>query len=129
MKLDRFIRSVLALLILLVFIIGIAAIVFLTESALNVLDRLLEGPRIFLYGYAALITALFVAALWLIWRLLVRRRSRPAARQKPASLTREEIEDRLRSADESGADVTAARAELAELAARQVSGAIGRAHV
>ena len=95
MKLDRFIRSVLALLILLVFVIGIAAIVFLTESALNVLDRLLEGPRIFLYGYAALIAALFVAALWLIWRLLVRRRARPASRREPARWTREEIEKRL----------------------------------
>ena len=77
MKLDRFIRGALALLILLVFIIGIAAIVFLTESALNVLDRLLAGPRVFLYAYAAAIAALFGTALWLIWRLLVKRRSRP----------------------------------------------------
>ena len=124
MKLDRFIRSVLALLILLVFIIGIAAIVFLTDSALNVVDRLLEGPRIFLYGYAALIAALLVAAFWLIWRLLVRRRARPAARRDAATWTREEIEERLQGADAAGADVAAARAELAELAARQASGAI-----
>lgn len=124
MKLDRFIRSVLALLILLVFIIAIAALVFLTESALNVLDRLLEAPRIFLYGYSAVIAALLLAALWLIWRLLVRRRARPARRAEPAALTRAEIEARLRAADEAGADVGAARAELAELAARQASGAI-----
>ena len=51
MKLDRAIRIVIAALILLVFFVGIAAIIFLTESALNVWDRLLAGPRFILYGY------------------------------------------------------------------------------
>ena len=53
MKLDRFIRLAVGLLILLVFVIAIAAIFFVTESALNVWDRLVQGPRFLLYGYFA----------------------------------------------------------------------------
>jgi len=50
MKLDRVIRIAIAVLILLVFIIAIAAMLFLTESALNVWDRLVQGPSVLLYG-------------------------------------------------------------------------------
>jgi GTP-binding protein EngB required for normal cell division/uncharacterized protein (DUF697 family) len=124
MKLDRAIRIALAALILLVFFAGLAAIIFLTESALNVWDRLLAGPRVLLYGYVAAMLALFGAVLWLIWRLLVRRR-RPAptaARTRP--LTREEIGKRLTEAEAAGVDVSAARAELEGLAARQRAGAV-----
>jgi GTP-binding protein EngB required for normal cell division/uncharacterized protein (DUF697 family) len=124
MKLDRAIRIALAALILLVFFVGIAAIIFLTESALNVWDRLLAGPRFILYGYMGAMLALFVAVLWLIWRLLVRRkRSAPdAARTGP--MTREEIGKRLADAEAAGVNVSAARAELEGLAARQHAGAV-----
>ncbi len=77
MKLDRFIRIVVALLILLVFIVAIGAMLFLTESALNVWDRLVEGPKALLYGYVAVMVALGIAAVWLIWRLVIRRKIRP----------------------------------------------------
>ena len=45
MKLDRFIRQALGFLILLVFVIAIAALRGVTESALNVGDRRVQGPR------------------------------------------------------------------------------------
>jgi len=123
MKLDRFIRVALGVVLTLVFVIALAAVVFLTESALNVWDRLLEGPRAFLYGYLAAIGLLVVAAIWLTFNLLVRRRPRAAERaQAPA--TREDIEQRLREADAEGIDVAAARRELNELAARQAGGAV-----
>ena len=44
MKLDRFIRLAAALAIVAVFIIAVGALLFVTESALNVWDRLREGP-------------------------------------------------------------------------------------
>lgn len=124
MKLDRAIRIAAAALILLVFLVGIAAIIFLTESALNVWDRLLAGPRAFLYGYVGAMLALFAVALWLIWRLVVRRK-RPSPSLAPARpLTREEIGKRLVEAEAAGVDVSAARAELERLAARQREGAV-----
>jgi len=40
MKLDRFIRIALAVLILVVFIVAVGALLFVTESALNIWARL-----------------------------------------------------------------------------------------
>jgi uncharacterized protein len=124
MKLDRFIRVSLGFLILLVFVIAIAALLFVTESALNVWERLAAGPALLLYGYVAVMLALVVAAGWLVWRLLVRRR-RPGDRpRKPAKLTRADIERRLREADAAGVDTQDAQRELQALAARQKEGAV-----
>jgi predicted GTPase len=123
MKLDRFIRLALGILLGLVFVIALAAIIFVTESALNVWDRLVAGPRIFLYGYIAALSLLVIVAAWLTVNLLVRRKpARNDVHDLPTK--REDIEARLRAADESGVDVSAARRELAELAKRQSEGAI-----
>ena len=124
MKLDRAIRIVLAAVVLLVFVVAIGAVIFLTESALNVWDRLVEGPRLLLYGYVIFMLALVVAAIWLIWRLVVRRKIRPAPVRTAESLSREDIEQRLRDAEAAGVDVAEARSELQELAARQESGSV-----
>ena len=105
MKLDRAIRIFLATAIFLVFVIAVGAVIFLTESALNVWDRLVEGPRFLLYGYVAFMLALVVAAFWLIWRLVVRRKIRPAAAPAVENLSREDIEQRLRDAEAAGVDV------------------------
>jgi len=123
MKLDRFIRLALGFLILLVFVIAIAALLFVTESALNVWDRLVQGPRLLLYGYMSVMAALVIAAIWLGFRLLVRRKiAEPKGR--PAKLSKSDIEARLRQADEAGVDVGEAQAELHELASRQRAGSV-----
>jgi hypothetical protein len=51
MKLDKFIRIVLGLLIVVVFLVAIGALLFFTQTALNVWDRLLEGPQLLRWGY------------------------------------------------------------------------------
>jgi GTP-binding protein EngB required for normal cell division len=123
MKLDRFLRLSIGLLILVVFIIAIAAMLFVTESALNVWDRLVEGPRLILYGYVTFMAILAIAAIWLIVRLVVKRKTFSKERpDKP--LRKADIEARLREAEKSGIDVSAAQSELQELAARQASGSI-----
>jgi GTP-binding protein EngB required for normal cell division len=119
MKLDRFIRLAIAFLIALVLIIAVAALLIVTESALNVWDRLVEGPVGLLYAYVGVLAALSVAAIWLIWRLVIRRAPPSKERGRTARLTREEIEARLRAADQAGVDTGAAQAELQELASRQ----------
>jgi GTP-binding protein EngB required for normal cell division/uncharacterized protein (DUF697 family) len=119
MKLDRFIRLGFGFLILLVFVIAIAALLFVTEAALNVWDRLAAGPKLVLYGYVTIMAALVVAAVWLVWQLVVRRKPLERTKRKPLRLSREEIEKRLRDADEAGVDTSAALTELHELASRQ----------
>jgi GTP-binding protein EngB required for normal cell division/membrane protein implicated in regulation of membrane protease activity/uncharacterized protein (DUF697 family) len=124
MKLDRFIRVAVAIVVGLLFVVAIAAFLFVTESALNVWQRLLEGPRFLLYGYVAVIAGLVVAAAWLIWKLLRRRKSPSAQKSMTAPLTREGIEERLAAAEKAGVDVAEAQAELQELATRQAAGSI-----
>lgn len=123
MKLDRFLRLSIGLLILLVFVIAIAALLFVTESALNVWDRLIQGPRIILYGYITVMSALVVAAIWLIVRLVVKRKISPNGKPDQA-LRKPDIEERLREAEKSGIDVSEAQAELQELASRQETGSV-----
>jgi GTP-binding protein EngB required for normal cell division len=125
MKLDKFIRIVLGLLIVVVFFIAIGALLYFTQTALNVWDRLLQGPWIVRWLYVGAMIGLVVLAVYLIWLLLVRRR--PAAKTKAAAvvpLTRDEIETRLRDAEATGVDVSEAQRELQELAARQQAGVI-----
>ena len=116
-------RLVLGVVLTLAFVITIAALIFITESALNVWDRLREGPPAVMYAYIAVLAFLVGVAIWLIVRLLVRREP-PVKEQSAPALSRDDIEGRLRAADDSGVDVSAAQAELAELAARQSSGSV-----
>jgi GTP-binding protein EngB required for normal cell division len=115
---------VLALLIVVVFFIAIGALLFFTQTALNVWDRLLEGPRLLLWGYVAAMALLVVFAIYLIWVLLVRRRVQPVAREVAKPLTKEDIQGRLREAEQAGIDVGDAQQELRELASRQASGLV-----
>lgn len=123
MKVDRFIRLALGFLILLAFVIAIAGLLFVTESALNVWARLVEGPRFILYAYVAVMAALVVTAFWLIVRLVVRRKFAEPESKSP-KLSKADIEARLRDADAAGVDVVRAQAELQELASRQQAGAV-----
>ncbi len=122
MKLDRFIRVVIAVVIALAFIVATGALLFITESALNVWDRLREGPALVLYSYVGAMLLLALATLWLAWRLLVKKKVTPPAAGKP--LSKAEISARLREAEASGVDTRAAQAELQDLATRQAEGSI-----
>ena len=122
MKLDRFIRVAIAIVVVLGFVVAIGALLFITESALNVWDRLREGPRLLLYAYFTAMVLFAMAAVWLIWRLVAKRKV--VAAEVAAPLSRTSIKDRLREAEAAGVDVSEAQAELKELAARQESGAV-----
>ena len=124
MKLDKFIRTAIAVVIFLAAIIAIGALLFITESALNVWDRLVQGPKLVLYGDLALIGVLIFAAIILVWRLVVRRKIAVIERPIARKLSQSDIEQRLRDAEASGVDVSAAQEELKELAERREAGAI-----
>ena len=124
MKLDRALRIAFAFLIIVVFFIAIGALLFFTQTALNVWDRLAEGPRVILWGYLAAMIALVVLALYLIWRLVIRRPVKVSKQVAAKPLTKADIEGRMREAATSGVDVNEAQQELRELAARQEAGVI-----
>ncbi|MDH3619294.1 MAG: 50S ribosome-binding GTPase [Gammaproteobacteria bacterium] len=121
MKLDRFIRVAIAVVILLVFIVATGALLFISESALNVWDRLKAGPPFLLYAYVAIMLLLAITALWLIWRLVIRRKIEPAKVIGAEPLSKDDIKARLHEAEAAGVDVSAAQSELKELASRKDS--------
>lgn len=123
MKLDRFIRLALAAFVFMVFVVAIAALLFVTESALNVWDRLLQGPPWVFYAYLGLLLAFVLTAIGLVARFVVRRKVKPVS-QAESQLSRDDIEVRLVAAEAAGVDVQAAQAELRELASRQKSGSV-----
>ena len=122
MKVDRFIRAAIAVAVLVVFVVATGALLFVTESALNIWDRLREGPPAILYSYVTVMALLFIAAVWLVYRLVVRRapESKPAA----APLTQEDIGKRLQEAESSGVDTSEAQSELRQLAASREDGTV-----
>jgi GTP-binding protein EngB required for normal cell division len=122
MKLDRFVRVSIAFIVALVFVIAIAGMLFISESALNVWDRLRTGPAVVLYIYIAIIVALAVTAAWLIGRLVVRKKVAPENSAKPLSTA--DIRKRLQQAEAAGVNTSDAQVELQELAASQASGVI-----
>lgn len=124
MKLDRLIRVALAIAILVVFVIATGALLFVTESALNIWDRLAKGPAALLYAYVGVMAAIVILAIVLIWRLVIRRKIKRPTPKSAKPLSREEIESRLSEAESAGVDISSAQAELQELASRRQSGAI-----
>ena len=119
MKLDRFIRVAIAVVILLVFIVATGALLFISEAALNVWDRLKAGPPVLLYAYVGIMVLLAITAVWLIWRLVIRRKIAPQKGFRSEPLSQADIEARLHEAEAAGVDVSDAQAELKELAARK----------
>ena len=62
MKLDRFIRIAIAFVVVAAFVVIVGGLLFVTESALDLKDRLQEGPAALLYFYA-IVMALLVFAM------------------------------------------------------------------
>ena len=124
MKIDRFIRVAIAVAVLVAFIVATGALLFVTESALNVWDRLADGPAFLLYTYVAILAAILLATVLTIWRLVIRRKISPSKSAIPKPLSKQDIETRLRDAAAAGVDVAAAQAELQELASRREAGSV-----
>ena len=122
MKVDRFIRVAIAFLILAAFLVATGALLFVTDTAMNVWERLAEGPAVIRYAYVGTMALVFLAAIGLIWRLVIRRKIKAPEPDTAKPMSKEDIEGRLREAEAAGVDVEEAQAELQELAARREAG-------
>ena len=94
----------------------------LTESALSVWDRLQQVPIGFFILYTGLFLLISGAGAWVVWRLLVPKKKKPAPPPKP--LSESELEQRVKEHAEAGLDVSEIRRELEELRGRREAGQI-----
>ncbi len=117
MKMDRALRIVAALLIIVLLLALSAAMLFVSESALNVWARLEQGPLALQYAFVGAGIAIITLCIWLVFRFVVPRR----AATKPAAepLSREQLNARIEQADQQGSSTGAASAELQELERRR----------
>ena len=121
MKLDRILRAFLGGAIVVVVLAVVAALLFITESAVNVWEQLSQAPAWLWGGYVLVLLALIGGGFWLIWKLLVPRR-RALERESERASTEPELRAALDEAAAAGIEVGAARRELDRLAERRSGG-------
>lgn len=124
---SRTLRLILASLLILLFLLGLAATLWLTESFFNVWRHLDQAPDWFFYAYLGGLGLLSSLVGILLLRLILpAKKAKPADQQgeKPPPPTREVIEEKIEQTRELGAQVHEAKAELAQLDERRAAGEI-----
>lgn len=121
MRLETTLRALLVLLLVLAVFAIIAVVLFVSETAFAVWDRLMSAPIWLRVLYAGVFTA---AGALLAWAILVilgpRRKAGAAVARRPRS----DPARRMAEAEAAGMDVQDARRELAELGRRKATGEI-----
>ncbi len=112
MKVDRLLRILFAALIVTLLVVGLAAVLFLTESALVVWDQLQERPVWLRFLVGGVLAAMVLSAFWFLLRWFL-----PRSAQKPKTavtkpLSPDELRDHLSAAAKEGIDTAPAVAEL-----------------
>ena len=114
MKIGGVLRIAMGVALAAVFVLVLGALLLLTDSALSIWQRLLEGPAVLRYLFVAVLAGAVVSFGWLTFKLLVPRRDvSPAA--KPAVLDEAELQRKLAEAQASGIEAREARQEIERL--------------
>jgi uncharacterized protein len=121
---SRLIRIALAIGAALLLGLLVWALLFITDTAFSVLERLGRGPTWFFYLYAAGFLVIVGAGGWMLWRLLRPRIPWQRVHATPQAWSKEELESQLAKAQEAGVDVASVRRELALLSRRKAAGTI-----
>ncbi|MEL7449178.1 MAG: GTPase [Pseudomonadota bacterium] len=122
MNLDKNVRWLVTAVLVLLTLLIIAATLFVTESALNVIDRLRESPVWLRLLVAAGFVAIAAVSVRVAWFVLRPRRAEPEVEEAPEPVNRDSLDARIASLSAEGVDTSTAQAELAELAARKEAG-------
>lgn len=120
MTLDRHLRIVLAVAIMIGLLLVLVALLMLTESALEVWHRFQAAPRWITALWMGGIGTLTLATGWAVWRLLFS--GKRARSDEPESLSEESLHERIAESERIGIDVKTARRELEVLAERKAAG-------
>jgi len=121
MSLDRRVRVVLAVVVVVALAVFAGTLLSVADTVLSVIERLRDGPALIYYGFLALLALGAGFAAWLVWWLLAPRRSAPAKQKKPPA-SAADLAEAVEAERVLGTDTSAAERELAELARRREGG-------
>ncbi len=124
MAVQKQIRLLIAAALVLLLLLIIAALLFVTESAFAVWERLQDAPAWLVFSYGALFSIITATTVWLVWRV-IRVGKRGGAKKTRLQKVRErDLKDRIKQAQELGLDIDAAQRELDELGRRKTAGIV-----
>ncbi|GAA0403163.1 hypothetical protein GCM10009133_09830 [Cocleimonas flava] len=115
-------KRILAVAVVLVTLLLLLFLFSATRSALDVWERLQDLPEPLFYTYVALIAAVILFSLWLIYKLLKPSQQNPD--YKIEEVTEENILKELDHADTVGMETAEMRREIEQLQARKETGRI-----
>lgn len=118
-------RSFFTIIYTLVFLIFLVVILWISDLALSIWQRLEQQSDWFFWGYISVLFVFIILALLLFWRLLPKSPNRIEAEnnaQNTESVNPEVLQQRLEKVDESLVDTSSIRDELDQLMEGQVSG-------
>jgi len=121
MRLETTLRALLILLLVLAVFAILAVLLFVSETAISVWDRLMQAPVWLRLVYAGIFTAAGAVAAWIILLILGPRRQ---AGGKQKRRPRKDPSQRMAEAMAAGMDVQDAQRELVELGRRKAAGEI-----
>lgn len=121
-KAGKKLRRLMAVGVILITLLLLLFIFFATRSAMEVWDRLQSVPEPLFYTYMALIGALILGSLWLVYKLLKPVKSGPEFEQK--EISQEGILKELDHAEDTGMETSELRREIEHLQERKAAGSI-----
>lgn len=122
MTLDRPLRIALAFAVVLGLLLALVALLLLTESVLEVWQRLRETSPMLLAGYLAVLAVLALLAAWAVLRLLFPRK--PPVKDDESVLDEASLRREVDEAQARGMDVSGVEKELERLTRLRASGEV-----
>ena len=118
------VRLLLATALTLLLAVLLLVILYATDMALDVWQKLAEAPWLFVAAYLGFLVVMLGGGALLVWRLARPRRrdAEPTGPQPPP--TEDQLREEVAAARESGADTAATEREMARLVERRASGEI-----
>ncbi len=105
-------------------VLALLVLLYVTDMALTVWQKLAAAPLIFVIGYALSLTAVAAGGAFIIWRLVRPRRAPRDTAVPPPPPTEEELRQEVAIAAEQGVDAASTVAEIATLERRRASGEV-----
>jgi hypothetical protein len=124
MKITSRLRWLLAGITLMMTLLFLLFLFFATKNFLDLWDRLQQLPAWLFYTYSTLVCAVILFSGWIIYKLVMGGRSKPAQAKRLEAVTEATLTQEIQQIEAAGMDTTPLAAELRRLNERKASGQV-----